>query len=395
MLTIEDLIIQLSVTSRFPISSWDKQLMDSFSTQVSVGNSLTEKQGTLAVKIIKKYISSLNTILRTDITPLVQNPVFKHTFRQISNTRNIKIVPHEVYGKVVKVEFPYSDSYVTKIRSEKDNLDLAVWNKEEKSWIFSLTERNLVFLKNFIKEDNFSVDEEFKKYADQIDLVVNDIENFVPMLTLDNGIFKFKNFHKNMPILETTDILTALFEARKCGIFTWDEGISNFVESDQVSPITREFLKSDPTDSLFIDRKIHPFSELTDMITHMGPCLFVIPGGSELEKLEESVDFLKSIGIDNLSMSVMFRLPSDTHKKFNDFVKINQLNSPISENTKIVFISSKLPKPLLKSKIHFNSVINLGLSGVHYSMKNFIENHENLLIFSEKSRSKEFSFVLL
>ena len=80
---------------------------------------------------------------------------------------------------------------------------------------------------------------------------------------------------------------------------------------------------------------------------------------------------------------------------FNDFVKENKLNSPITEKTKIVFISSKLPKPFVKSKVKFNCVINLGFGGVHYSIKNFVENHENLIFYTEKKSQKEFEFVLV
>jgi preprotein translocase subunit SecD len=116
---------------------------------------------------------------------------------------------------------------------------------------------------------------------------------------------------------------------------------------------------------------------------------------TEMEKLQLGYDFLKSIKVDKSEMSVMFRMPSESHKKFNDFIKENKLNSPISEKTKVVFISSKLPKPLIKSKIKFNSLINLGFGGVHYSIKNFVENQENCISYTEKILQKEFEFVLV
>ena len=137
------------------------------------------------------------------------------------------------------------------------------------------------------------------------------------------------------------------------------------------------------------DNENHGISDLTDIIKNMSPCLFVIPGGSEHENLMMSYEFLKSIGITNHEMSVMFRGPSDTHEIFNNFVKNMELNSPISEQTKIVFVSSKLPKPVLKSKIKFHSVVNLGYSNVHYTMKDFVGNHENLVFYSKKKELKD------
>lgn len=391
MLTIEDLIVKLG-SAPVTINAWDQQLVRSFADQINRGSGFTEKQGNLALKMLKKHSAILSSVYSTDITNFLTNPTYKYPFRLIGSLKKISIIKKDTLGPVVKVEFPYSEAWVNKIRSNKNDLDHAVWDKDEKSWIFSLSEKNLVFLMSFIKDENFQCDENFKNYQTQITSIMENIEHHVPMLVIDEKIPKFVNIPKNIPELKTNDILASIFEARKNGIFTWDETISNFLDSDAVSPIIRDFLKSDPSEKFHVDPKNTPILELCDFIKYLGPSVFVIPGGSELEKLEQSYNFLKSTGLEDAQMSVLFRLPSDTHKKFNDFVKSNNLNSPITEKTQIVFISSKLPKPLLKSKVYFNSVINLGFGGVHYSIKNYVENHHNTIYFSEKSNRKDFEF---
>jgi hypothetical protein len=391
MLTVEDLIIKLAFASA-KINSYDQQLVNSFADQVGRGSGFTEKQGNLALKILKRHSGILSTLYLADITNFITNPTYKYPIRRLNNTRKISIIKKDPFGSVIKVEFPYSDDYVNKIRAKKNELGHAVWDKEEKSWIFSLCEANLVFLTEFIKDEKFQCDEQFEKYQNQLEEIIKNMEQYVPMLVLDEKTPKFTNVSGYIPVLETNDILTAIFEARKNGIFTWDETISNFLESDNVPEVVRNFLKTDPGEKFHVEPKNTPMQELDWVIKYLGPSIFVIPGGSELEKLEQSYNFLKSVGIDNDQMSVMFRLPSDTHKKFNDFVKTNSLNSPITEKTKIVFISSKLPKPLLKSKVHFNSIVNLGFGGVHYSIKNYVENHHNTIYFSEKSNRRDFVF---
>jgi hypothetical protein len=127
----------------------------------------------------------------------------------------------------------------------------------------------------------------------------------------------------------------------------------------------------------------------------MGPTLFIIPGGNEFDKFNIAYNFLKTEGFENKDMSVMFRLDSKIDQNFNNFVKKNELNSPLGENTKIVFISSKMPKPVLKSNIKFHSVINMGYDAVHYSIRDFMKNHENLIVYSEKPSLKEFNFVIV
>ena len=92
--------------------------------------------------------------------------------------------------------------------------------------------------------------------------------------------------------------------------------------------------------------------------------------------------------ISEKDISVMFRLSSDTGSMFNDLVKQEGLNNPISENTKIVFISQKMPKPLIKSDIEFKLVLNLGsLSGVHYSISTYLDSRPDVIRYTDKNKS--------
>ena len=394
-MTIEDLITVLALGCRVSLNKWDSQLIYSFADQIGRGNGFTEKQSTLALKILKRHSADISAQVRINIDQFLENPTYKYPFRQINITKKIDIVSDSHWGRVAKVQFPYNEEYVNQIRKSRDELNHAVWDKDEKSWIFSVTEANIQFLMNLAEKENFQVDEEFKKYANQSNEILQNMEHHAPMLVVKDNALKFVNISKNIPELTTTNILEALFIARRCGISIWDETISNFIDSDMVTPLVREFLKNDPDNTTFIDTKNTPFSDLETFVKYLSPCVFVIPGGIEMEKLQLAYEFLKSIGIDNTEMAVMFRLPSESHKKFNDFVKEHKLNSPITEKTKVVFISSKLPKPFVKSKVKFNCVINLGFGGVHYSIKNFVENHENLIFYTEKKSQKEFEFVLV
>ena len=195
--------------------------------------------------------------------------------------------------------------------------------------------------------------------------------------------------------MTTTDLLHSIFEARKFGIFTWDDTINNFVDSDEVTTTTREFLKSEPGTKFAINSENHEISVLEDIVKHLFPVLVVIPGGDEFGTLTQSHKFFNNIGIANNEMSVMFRLPSETHEMFNIFVKQSELNSPITEKTKVVFISGKMPKPVLKSKVKFHCVLNLGYNNVHYSLREFVGKHENLIFYSKEKelRNSTFEFV--
>ena len=389
---IEELIISL-LLSKISLPSWDQQLMLSLSVQCSQGSALTEKQDVLARRILGKNKINLSNFLKTDIGIFLDNPTYRTPVRKISLSRKISIFTNEIHGKAVRVVFPYNEEYVNQIRKHKgiDTINRADWSQDEKAWIFSMCESNINFLMEFSKKYDFETDDEFKDYAEQITKILGDFEKYVPTLIVENNIPKLKNINKNIPELQSTDILEAIFESRKRGIFVWDDTIVNFVENLS-NNTTKEFLKSKTNDMMQIEPEKSDFSSLSEVIKFMTPSLFVIPGGDELEKLSQSIEFLKYAGINNDEISVMFRLSSDTHLEFNNFVKNNGFNSPITEKTKVVVVSGKLPKPVIKSKIKFHSVVNLGFTNAHYTMKDYVKNQENIIFYSHKRETRGFIF---
>jgi hypothetical protein len=393
-MNIEDLVISLTY-SNISMNAWDQKLVHSFYDQITQGSGFTEKQSTLAIKTLQRHAAMLSSFIKQDISAFLKNPVFRLPIRKISNAKKMSIVPHPVYTRIITAAFPYSDATVDKIRKSKDDTGFAQWNKEEKAWNFALSENSLQLLMELFDLSEFEIDNDLAELFQQVKNIHADMEKYIPMLVIENMVPKIVNSASNMPELTTTDMLHSIFEARRRGISTWDDTISNFLESDEVDSITRDFLKTDLGESFHIDSEIHDISCLASFVKHMGPCLVVIPGGSELDTTRDAYDFLSSTGIKNNEMSVMFRLPSGPTEIFNKFVKDNELNSPITEDTKIVFVSSKLPKPVLKSKIKFNGIINLGFSNVHYTMRDFVGKHENLVFYSKKKQQREMTFAFM
>jgi hypothetical protein len=305
------------------------------------------------------------------------------------------IIPDPSYSKVIKVEFPFNELLLKKIRDKKSKLTYATWNPDQKAWIFSLDERSLTFLNNIAIEENFTVDEEFTNYQTQINDVNNNVEQYVPMLTFTDNTLKFLNVSPNINQPNNLNIIENLFNARKLGISTWDHSIEETEEWQQADEITKRFLQTDPMDDFTINLEENSLSSLKETLAYLSPTLFVIPGGSELEKTELSIKFLNSIGIDNKEISVLFRLPKDSGEEFNNFVRTENLNSPLTDHTKAVFISSKVPKTILDNKRKFNSVINFNFYSIHYSIRNLLRWHYNVVHITDKKKEKEFNFGIM
>lgn len=388
---IEDLISEL-IYHRIGLNSYDSTLVYSFHEQIFRGNGFTEKQSILAARIVKRYSPALGSAMKVDLTPFVNNPKFKFPIRKISSERRLSIVDYPSLGRAIKAVFPYNEKTVESIRKNRDTIGQAMWDKEEKCWFFALNEQSLQFLMSL---ENFEYDETVELFANQIKSIHADIEKYVPMLIIENSTPKLQNCDKNMPLLESNDLISAIFEARNKGVYTWDTTIANFVDSDELDPLTREFLKSDPGEKFCVNSENHQLSDISNIVKHLLPVMVIIPGGNELDTMTRSCELFREMGITNQEMSVMFRLPSNTHEIFNQYVKLNELNSPITEDTRVVFVSGKIPKPIFKTGIKFKSILNLGYSSAHYTMRDFVKTHENLLIYSKGKELKNIQYGFL
>jgi hypothetical protein len=389
---IEDILIALDRVGH--INRFDKSVVESLSTQIlDRGDGFTEKQSHLALKIIKRYITQLNDHYRRDIAIYVDNPVFKLAIRTpASNYRKMSVISHPQWVKAIKVEFPYNEAFVQLIRENRSEGGFSLWDKEAKAWMFNLSETNIQLVKKLIEREVFDIDSELKEYMAQVNDILGNMETFMPMLCLDEKTPKYVNIPAYAPELKTTNILESVFEARKIGVDIWDDGIDQFLNSDAVAPIARNFLKTSATERFHLDSTTTSMNMLKDIVQYLEPVLFIIPGGSEFAKTKMSYEFLKEQNIKNEEISVMFRLPSGDGKNFNDFVKENNLNNPITEKTRCVFVSTKMPKPVLTSNTKFNCVVSLGLHNMHYTIRDFVKNCPNLIFYCEQRPNKELDF---
>jgi hypothetical protein len=385
MTYIEDLILALAASS-VSISIWDLQVISGFKDYILQKVGFTEKQCALAIKILYRYSRAMAIDGHGDITAFLSEPKFHLPIRIAVSTNSVDIIKKE-NEKFICVKFPFNEEFIAKIRNYREsNTDNGTiqWDKSTTSWIFSLNETNLQFVIELINDRNFDTDEEFMDYELQISEILENLENYAPMLVLEAGTPKITNFNENLPELSSSDILKSIFESRKMGITLWDEHIETYLKDPTHDQKTVEFLNTQ--NPVFLEKtdKIC----LKNVVENLGPSLVIIPGGDEINKILEAHTLFSDMNILNENMSVLFRLPNEIGKKFNDFVKNQGLNSPISDHTQIVFISGKMPKTILKSKIKFNSIINFGTDNAHYTLRNFLKNHENLVYFGVKKTVK-------
>ena len=375
-LYLEDLVILLdSVLIRFGLQPNDRKIIESFANQVNNGIGFTEKQEALALKLIKNYKSLLLTNESIDIDLILPTISKKYPTRVINYQSSITILDNE--EKIIRVIFPYDEYSISKIKMYigiiKDHR--INWNATIKSWDFPLVESHLIWIKTNLVNNNFTLCEKTQNYFNEIEKIIENIDSYIPMLVKNNNFYEFKNIHKNVPKIYETNLERALFQARKNGIFTWDDEVAHDLERDSsINQDIKNYFTNPKKNIVPQDGKLSIHDVKTTIFQQL-PLLVVVPGGSELNCLKVFYDLARQNGLENSDMTVLFRLDNKNNKEFNDFVKINKLNNELNENLKVVFISGKIPKPLLNQEIYFNTVICPGLMGVNFQLATFIKSH--------------------
>lgn len=392
---IEDLVIALATSKNVGMNPYDSKLIYSFFDQLTRNSGFTEKQELLSVKILKRQAQKLYLLFGLDILQFLENPKFRLVRRSVTLAKHMKIIDHPSFGKIIQVEFPFNEKLLAKFREEKDKLTMAQWDSEYKSWFFALDEQSLMFLKQVAIEENFTIDEELKNYQIQINEIESNIDQYIPMVSFNGKILKFLNISEKIPQPTNLYIIENLFLARKLGISTWDDTIQNTDEWKNSNPVVKNFLLADPGTNISLNLEESDIFCVNDIIKFMMPVMIVIPGGSELEKIKKSLELLKEINIANSEISVLFRLPSETGIEFNNFVRDQKLNSSIGDHTKAVIISNRIPKTILDKKIKFNCILNFNFYNIHYSLKNLLAWHHNVINVVDNHKSKILNFEKL
>ena len=107
----------------------------------------TEKQGKLAVSLLKRY-HTLFQKFGIDLTPLLNNPVYKEPFRVIDYAKSIERYEDDD-KEWIEMKFPYNKKIIELLRTLKhqrtQNLVPMIYHGEQKKWQIACTETTLYY----------------------------------------------------------------------------------------------------------------------------------------------------------------------------------------------------------------------------------------------------------
>jgi hypothetical protein len=158
-----------------------------------------------------------------------------------------------------------------------------------------------------------------------------------------------------------------------------------------LTPLTRKIVERKLM-QVQVDPKKYTIDNVAETILELDrfPLLVAI---SERNCYDELSKFHKAFNsvVSNAQCAVLFRMDNTAETAhFNDYVKDNNLNNPVDNSTKIVYISSsKFPKPLLKDKWYPQAAITTysGYSGSNNKVDGFLETLDLVIHYDTESSS--------
>jgi len=402
-MNIEELIDRLASNGKYlfappiTLNPADVAITHSLSDQIQRGNGFTEKQRALTIRLVTKYSKSLSVALNYDVTVDLANPTFKYPVRKLSGVKSIEVKSYENGDKKIAVKFPFNENIVAAIREYKKTLPRSEfteigWNADEGAWIFPFTEPNVLYLSKMLGSD-FTLDDTFSEALAEIQEIEKNMDQYVPMVVFQDGQFAYKNTVSKIPQPTSMNLLEVLLDARRYGITCWDDSIDIALSSSEIASEVRALLQNTSCAPVVIESK--HLSDIKEILNYSNNVLFVIPGGTELDHLKTIHKYLTDNNIANEQATVMFRLDSSSGKMCNDYIKENNLNGQVNDTVKFVCVSGKIPKPLIESGKKFDLIVHFGTNSAHYTLKNYIKNHHNVISMNLDNKNKEFNFAKL
>ena len=388
---VEDLIERMAGTGKYlfdtliPAATSHQNMFNSFSDQMFTYG-LTEKQKKLCVSLLKNYILELSSDLNTNIEYILNNNIWRTPSRYLLASKKIEIVKKDGRNSHINLISPYNSDLIKTIKDYKTSEEklapgVSTWNSEDKIWTFPLCEQSIKFFATSDVFKSFNIDTEIFELYQDIKQIENNIENYVPLVTVDSeGHFFYANIFKNIPQPDSNNLINVLLHARKYGITMWSDYVDEMLQNNCSNKLVKKFLELSYQEKLCPSSGEFLLDDITPLIDAYENILFVIPINHEFKYVKKIKDFLLNCGYSTDQISVLFRLETSIDKNsLNDYIKEFQLNNELSDNTRFLLVSSKLPKPLIEFKKQFDLIITFGLNSSNCSLQTFLQNHHNVI----------------
>ena len=387
----------------------------------------TEKQGKLAVIILKRYLTKFQKY-KMDIKELLDKPKYDQPFRVINYAKSIEKYINEDEEEMLELKFPYTKKMVGLIQTLKNKRGLphgyCMFDGEKKTWTIKQTDVTTYYSTLIATRYDFKFID--KTLLDDYDKVKEEKKGYVePSAKLIGGQVVLQNAPESMQEYwnkNYKDVYKPLLQV---------DALKNFCISTQginveASTDFGKKLAHNHYHKVWVDEKEWSKNQIVEGLKELDCFPILMPVTGEMDTIPEVISFwewmkcFENHGIDYKQLAFGFDIKEpvrrgDIKRGGDDFDKLwegstvveqmddanfsklwefHQLSKQfkyIDNTTKIIFVRNRIPRTLIKSKIKPGAAL-ITLGGGYYSagtenLKRLLENLPKKLYYSESRPS--------
>jgi hypothetical protein len=156
-----------SQSIQIKLARYDNNIVGNMAVNTAFGQSLTDRQAELAVKLVLKYRKQFakNNI---DVTP-AENPQYRLALRKVDRTNTLTVV-----DGMINVRFPYDRSWIDQLHDQRMiSCGRMEFDRKGKVWKIAITEPNVKWIFNWASSKSFIIDDKLIELRKEILLEEN------------------------------------------------------------------------------------------------------------------------------------------------------------------------------------------------------------------------------
>ena len=376
--TVEDCLellvgIQDSPSDKFTVRNEDYSILTSIARQVFKGTGLTDRQH----ELVKTKLLSYKDMFSHNLTESINT--LRIPLRELNREKSIIITSK--FGPLdaetfIAIRFIFNKRLLSNIEKVKSVATGHSYDSIDKIHYFPFNERNVLCVVQHFKNSNFDIQPELLTYFDKVEKMNNNKEEHIP------GIYSFKL--KNLTDKAIKFMISSIGEPSKDNLAIYNDrrnqlGLHHFEQEEleqslNALTVLSKNIVTREAHNVLIPPLVYPIERVLESLLELNrlPLLVILPHDTPLDGLIAVHKGLTNI-LFNEDMSVLFRTDNHSNREFNEFVTDKQLNNPLDNNTKVVYINNnKFPKPLLKSTWKPSAVLTIGSQRLNTKINDYI-----------------------
>lgn len=385
--TVEDILEK--TLSSINLTLPDKTILFSIARQVKKNVGLTDRQYALVKEKLSYYRDDLKTLGVVDLDEALNN--LKLPLRSVDRSKVITVVDGKEIGKLenkswIEIKFPFNKKTITLIG------DIAKKNKTQyhhvsgsSSHYFKLNETTVEEVVDRFADKNFSIDQQLIDFNNRVKEIKMRKEDHIPGV-YNNQLLNFRPAAISLIQSE----LGELTEENKIKFYDRRRryGIAH-IECNRPTGILGDIVFRE-NQGVGFDPDSVSIQSVADAVAKLDrfPLIVLVDIENALEQVQQ-VHSSFSHYVENKYQSVLFRVDNTTEYTVNNYIKDNQLNNWVDNNTKIVYINrDKLPKVLVRSSWQPMSALQFSAERTNSYVSMYVSSFADLIMCVSKDYEK-------